>query len=579
MRHISAFLCRFDAAHPHWHYPGVTEPNNLKGLWWVPAAAAIMESMNLPQRLKRNARKGARVYLGQRAAAAIALAGALLWISSAPSAEALTRSPRAHAHTVAQAEQPAPSSSSHHGKSSAKKGNHAKAVSPHTGAAASGQARAHGSRSRRHQPEPEPVDDPIVMKRAAHGKGRLHETAAHDLASRATESRITAHGARTHETAAAYGRRLPMPDPDSAAPGRRRAEALPRPLPAEHAAPAADAPAHRTPAASPVYAEGVSHPDEMDEREPANIGEAQRPGQQARPLPVVKAAEPVTSPALATARVSGFGAEGVAPSHRTLARTMAWHRNTRVNVPQFSGAEQNAITDEAVKPMVIPAVYTRGGRLVMPAPLKGSHDVLVHQNLMADSEGLERIQDDGQLDAMLATRELTRLTENSSLHLNPQLPENRRYARPWTAKFAEDTAHAFSARFGTPLYVTSAVRTVNYQLRLMRTNGNAAAVDGDGASPHLTGQAIDIAKRGMSKAQLAWMRDYLLPLMQAGKVDVEEEFHQACFHVSVYRSYAPALPRHPKMEVAQIVREAPAESVPEPVAHDAVPQPEEITNP
>ena len=55
----------------------------------------------------------------------------------------------------------------------------------------------------------------------------------------------------------------------------------------------------------------------------------------------------------------------------------------------------------------------------------------------------------------------------------------------------------FYSRFHQPLHLNSAVRTVEYQLRLQRVNGNAAAVDGDGASPHLTGQAIDLGKRGM----------------------------------------------------------------------------------
>jgi len=97
------------------------------------------------------------------------------------------------------------------------------------------------------------------------------------------------------------------------------------------------------------------------------------------------------------------------------------------------------------------------------------------------------------------------------------------------------------------------VRTVEYQLRLQQVNGNAAAVDGDAASPHLTGQALDFGKHGMSIAEIAWMRAYLGPLMQAGKLDVEEEFQQACFHISVYRNYAPLLkPKAkaaPKMEM------------------------------
>jgi hypothetical protein len=46
---------------------------------------------------------------------------------------------------------------------------------------------------------------------------------------------------------------------------------------------------------------------------------------------------------------------------------------------------------------------------------------------------------------------------------------------------------------------------------------------------------------------MAWMRERLLALQSAGKIDVEEEFRQACFHITVYKSYAPehkTSPRH-----------------------------------
>ncbi len=58
----------------------------------------------------------------------------------------------------------------------------------------------------------------------------------------------------------------------------------------------------------------------------------------------------------------------------------------------------------------------------------------------------------------------------------------------------------------------------------------------------MTGEALDFGKRDMSTEEIAWMRTYLRPLMQVGKVDVEEEFQQACFHISVYHSYAPGMP-------------------------------------
>ena len=87
------------------------------------------------------------------------------------------------------------------------------------------------------------------------------------------------------------------------------------------------------------------------------------------------------------------------------------------------------------------------------------------------------------------------------------------------------------------------MRTVAYQKQLERVNGNAAAAEGDIASPHLTGATIDIAKQGLSRQEIGWMRAWLLPLEEAGKIDVEEEFQQSCFHITVYKSYVPPKPR------------------------------------
>ena len=72
----------------------------------------------------------------------------------------------------------------------------------------------------------------------------------------------------------------------------------------------------------------------------------------------------------------------------------------------------------------------------------------------------------------------------------------------------------------------------------MRVNGNAAPPSGDTASPHLYGQAIDLGKGGMSHG--GDRMDARLPHTQSktsGTIDVEEEFQQACFHISVYRRY------------------------------------------
>jgi hypothetical protein len=288
-----------------------------------------------------------------------------------------------------------------------------------------------------------------------------------------------------------------------------------------------------------------------------------------RPAQRIETAHALVGPAktgtAAAERVDGFGAEGatlnqtgvpvVDPDELVVSADALAQKAQRVPATAaqeelLRPATRAELAEEAVQPVVLPGLY-RHGRLVMPLPLKGSHDVLVHQNTMADAEGLDRIEDDDKLDDMRAAHLLVDLPVSASLRVNPGLPADRRCARPWAVKFAVDTGRAFAARFRQPLEVTSAVRTVDYQLQLQRVNGNAAAVDGDGASPHLTGQALDFGKRGMSKAQIAWMRAYLLPLMRAGKIDVEEEFKQACFHVSVYRSYAPVV-KKPRTVVAQL---------------------------
>jgi hypothetical protein len=187
----------------------------------------------------------------------------------------------------------------------------------------------------------------------------------------------------------------------------------------------------------------------------------------------------------------------------------------------------------------IPPVPMKNGRLYVPPPLVGSLASLERQNQRGDAEGLTRIEDDAQLNQMRRGGELVALPVNAQLRVNPELPANRRFTRPWTAKFLADTSRAHSARFHRSLQVNSAVRTVAYQRQLIRVNGNAAPAEGDTASPHLTGATIDIGKKGLSLSEVAWMRAYLLPLEQAGKIDVEEEFYQSCFHITVYKSYVP----------------------------------------
>jgi hypothetical protein len=259
-------------------------------------------------------------------------------------------------------------------------------------------------------------------------------------------------------------------------------------------------------------------------------------------------AGPATMPAAAAAEtVQRAEAQPVAEGSVVLP---ADARAADARVAALTHPSHEEIAAEVAEPVVLPGLY-RNGRLVVPAPLKGSREILVHQNTMADDEGLERVRNDAELSRLRAAHQLVSLPESASLRVNPELNADRRCARVWTVQFATDMARAYFARFHEPLQVNSAVRTIAYQVRLQRTNGNAAGIGGDVASPHLTGQALDFGKRGMTVEEIAWMRAYLKPMMDAGKVDVEEEFQQACFHISVYKSYLPAS-RRGVGEVAQV---------------------------
>lgn len=232
---------------------------------------------------------------------------------------------------------------------------------------------------------------------------------------------------------------------------------------------------------------------------------------------------------------------------RTAVKTDSVVTVTRTQTPRKPEAE--SIAEEAAAPILLPTIYNKRGRLIVPPPLKGSHEILVRQNVVADRDGLDRIQDDNDLMRMRGQGLLVAVPTSHALEVDDRLPVDRRYTRPWTAQFLTILARAHYARFHSSIQVNSAVRTVEFQQKLIRTNGNAAPAEGETASPHLTGQAVDIAKHGLSRTEIAWMRGYFLPLIQEGRIDVEEEFQQSCFHISVYKKYVPSRDT-PRREIA-----------------------------
>ena len=172
-----------------------------------------------------------------------------------------------------------------------------------------------------------------------------------------------------------------------------------------------------------------------------------------------------------------------------------------------------------------------------PVLLKGSHDSLVRQNAEIDRLQLPRINNELELEELIAHEKLVALPDNHWVRVDPRLEASRRFCRPWTREFLDDLGQAYYKQFRQPIQVNSAVRTVEQQERLARFNRNAAPAEGDTASSHLAGLTVDIAKRGMSRRQRAFVVKYLVNMRNLGLVEAVEERRQACFHVMVSDRY------------------------------------------
>jgi len=216
------------------------------------------------------------------------------------------------------------------------------------------------------------------------------------------------------------------------------------------------------------------------------------------------------------------------------------------------GAKKRIITSSIVFALAVVAAapsfgvnhstkYRRGrvrARHVVWNPvLKGSHDSLLRQNEEIDRLQLPRIADNQQLMELERTQELVPIQETYALRVSPAVHPDKRYARPWVTQFLDDMSIAYYKEFRTPMQVNSAVRTIEQQQKLRRSNRNAAPEIGDNASSHLAGITVDLAKRGLTRTQHQWIEGYLKNLRDQNLIEVAEERRQACFHVMVSDRY------------------------------------------
>lgn len=183
--------------------------------------------------------------------------------------------------------------------------------------------------------------------------------------------------------------------------------------------------------------------------------------------------------------------------------------------------------------VLLPAVGKGQMALLLKA---NSHSQLI-QNRYADRDDLSRMQDSEMIDRFSRNGYLVGVPASTRHYYLRYVASSHRYLRPWSKLFLDRLSRQYYARFKKRLRVTSVVRTVESQKALATKNGNAASPYGARRSSHLTGATLDISKRGMSRAELNWMRRVIYSLRKKGYLYAIEEFRQPTFHIMVYRTY------------------------------------------
>lgn len=183
-------------------------------------------------------------------------------------------------------------------------------------------------------------------------------------------------------------------------------------------------------------------------------------------------------------------------------------------------------------------VALQRGRLALSSPsLMARPGNLRRENAAASRDRLSRMRDEATLRRFVRSGLLVELPPRTRTYEVAGVARDRRVVRPWAKRFIEQMADAHHTLVGAPLRVTGLIRTEDDQRRLRLVNRNAAPVRGPDRSTHLTGAAVDLSARGMSEAQLRWMRAALHGLSRRGVLSAIEEVWQPHFHVLVFRSY------------------------------------------
>lgn len=192
--------------------------------------------------------------------------------------------------------------------------------------------------------------------------------------------------------------------------------------------------------------------------------------------------------------------------------------------------------------------FVRSAEVQPPPSLVGTPESLRWQNFkLIALEGLRHIKDDEELSSMIEHGELISIPWGPCLVPDKKLDLKWQYSLPRAIKFLEDRDKEACEKFGNPVQVNSATRHIIRQMELVKQgNLNAAPVQGERASTHLTGASVDLAVVGVPQPITNWLKVRLVELERLGLVDATlETGTQSVLHITVFADYDDKTARPP----------------------------------
>ena len=184
--------------------------------------------------------------------------------------------------------------------------------------------------------------------------------------------------------------------------------------------------------------------------------------------------------------------------------------------------------------------------------LRGTPEKLGYEVCLADALGFKRYENQASIDAAQTSAELVELSDQS-LYFPSDVPNERRYTRPWVRDYIIAIARDMNTYFAgeakkanetidiTQLRVSSTVRSFADQ----RRQASPAACFNEICSTHTTGAAVDISNHFLKVGprERLWIKERLLDERKKGKIVMIQEFWRPHFHVLVIPPQFIATPR------------------------------------